>query len=60
MIVMMIIIIIIKKDSTEPMGRICRQFQGTVDRLVLCPNLAKTEHIQKSTQQSCSISPLEV
>ena len=35
------------KDGTDPMCRICGQFQETVDHLVSgCPELAKTEHIQ--------------
>ena len=35
------------KDGTDPMCRICAQFQEKVDHLVSgCPELAKTEHIQ--------------
>lgn len=34
------------KDGTDPMCRICRQFQETVDHLVpRCPELAKTKYI---------------
>jgi len=38
----------ILKDGTDPMCRICGQFQETVDHLVSgCPELAKTEYIQR-------------
>ena len=38
----------ILKDGTDPMCRICGQFQETADHLVSgCPELAKTEYIQR-------------
>ena len=38
----------ILKDGTDPMCRICGQFQETVDHLVSgCPELAKTEYTQR-------------
>ena len=38
----------ILKDGTDPMCRICGQFQETIDHLVSgCPELAKTEYIQR-------------
>ncbi|PFX28567.1 hypothetical protein AWC38_SpisGene6722 [Stylophora pistillata] len=38
----------ILKDGTDPMCRICGQFQETIDRLVSgCPELAETEYIRR-------------
>lgn len=38
----------ILKDGTDPMCRICGQFQETIDHLISgCPELAKTEYIQR-------------
>ena len=40
----------ILKDATDPMCRICGQFQETIDHIVAgCPGLAKTGYLQRPT-----------
>ena len=41
----------ILNDGTDPMCRICGQYQETIDHIVAgCPELAKTEYLHRLTK----------
>ena len=44
------------KDGTDPMCRICGQFQETIDHIVAgCPQLAKTEYLHRHNKAATNL-----